>query len=110
MLPISRQGGYTLISLIVLRVSMVTLRGAAWLGIRGFASWREAGRYGLAVMFVFTGIPHFTGIKHDFAAMILNPIPNDLWVIYLTGVLEIAGAIGLLNSRSLAGKPCWVIA
>ena len=33
------------------------------------------------------------------------PLPNDLWVIYLTGVLEIAGAVGLLipRTRRLAG-------
>jgi uncharacterized membrane protein len=37
--------------------------------------------------------------------MIPAPMPNGLWVIYLTGVLEIAGAIGLLipRVRRLAG-------
>ena len=56
-------------------------------------------------MFLFTGISHFTSMKYDFAAMIPAPLPNDLWVIYLTGVLEIAGAFGLLipRTRKLAG-------
>jgi len=56
-------------------------------------------------MFLFTGISHFTSMKYDFAAMIPAPLPNGLWVIYLTGVLEIAGAIGLLipQTRKLAG-------
>src|SRR5215213_7663268 len=56
-------------------------------------------------MFLFTGISHFSTMKYDFAAMIPAPLPNDLWVIYLTGVLEIAGAIGLLipQTRKLAG-------
>jgi uncharacterized membrane protein len=56
-------------------------------------------------MFLFTGASHFTSMKYDFAAMIPAPLPNDLWVIYLTGVLEIAGAIGLLipRTRKLAG-------
>jgi uncharacterized membrane protein len=33
------------------------------------------------------------------------PLPNDLWVIYLTGLFEIAGAVGLLipRTRRLAG-------
>jgi uncharacterized membrane protein len=37
--------------------------------------------------------------------MIPPPLPNDLWVIYLSGVFEIAGAIGLLipRTRRLAG-------
>ena len=57
------------------------------------------------IMFLFTGASHFTSMKYDFAAMIPTPLPNDLWVIYLTGVLEIAGAIGLLipRTRKLAG-------
>jgi uncharacterized membrane protein len=56
-------------------------------------------------MFLFTGASHFTSMKYDFAAMIPAPLPNDLWVIYLSGVLEIAGAIGLLipRTRKLAG-------
>ena len=56
-------------------------------------------------MFLFTGTSHFTSMKYDFAAMIPPPLPNDLWVIYLTGVLEIAGAVGLLipRTRRLAG-------
>lgn len=94
-----------MISLIVLAVSIVTLRGAGWLGVRRLACWREAGRYALAVMFVFTGVSHFTEMKHDFAAMIPSPLPNGLWVIYLTGAFQIAGAIGMLIpwTRRLAG-------
>ncbi|MDQ3855531.1 MAG: DoxX family protein [Chloroflexota bacterium] len=94
-----------MISLIVLVVSLIILRGAGWLGVRHFSTWRDAGRYALAVMFMFTGVSHFTSMKHDFAAMIPSPLPNDLWVIYLTGVFEMAGAIGLLipRTRRLAG-------
>ena len=59
----------------------------------------------LVIMFLFTGFSHFSSLKHDFAAMIPPPLPNDLWVIYLSGVFEIAGAIGLLipRTRKLAG-------
>jgi uncharacterized membrane protein len=56
-------------------------------------------------MFLFTGTSHFTSMKYDFAAMIPDPLPDGLWVIYLTGVFEIAGAVGLLlpQTRKLAG-------
>ena len=37
-----------------------------------------------------------SGMKFDYAAMIPPPLPDDLWVIYTTGVLELAGAAGLL--------------
>ena len=75
------------------------------LGVERLSSWRAAGRGALVVMFVFTGASHFTGMKHDFAAMIPAPLPNGLWVIYLTGLFEIAGAVGLLvpRTRKLAG-------
>src|SRR4028119_1756146 len=92
-------------SLLVLIVSFLLLRAVGWLGVKQLSSWRDAGRGALAIMFLFTGISHFTSMKYDFAAMIPAPLPNDLWVIYLTGVLEIAGAIGLLipQTRKLAG-------
>ena len=92
-------------SVFVLAISLLVLRGVGWLGVKRLSSWREAGRGALAIMFVFTGVSHFTAMKHDFAAMIPPPLPNDLWVIYLTGALEIAGAVGLLipQTRRLAG-------
>ena len=92
-------------ALLVLVVSFVLLRGIGWLGVERLSSWRDAGRGALVVMFLFTGVSHFTSLKYDFAAMIPEPLPDGLWVIYLTGVLEIAGAIGLLvpRTRRLAG-------
>ncbi len=62
-------------------------------------SWADAVRIGLAAMFMFTGASHFSPIKHDMAAMIPPPLTGALWVIYVTGVLELAGALGLLLTR-----------
>ncbi len=94
-----------MISLFVLVISFIVLRGLGALGVKRLSSWREAGRIALVIMFLFTGFSHFSGLKHDFAAMIPEPLPNDLWVIYLTGLFEIAGAVGLLipRTRRLAG-------
>jgi uncharacterized membrane protein len=91
--------------LFVLTVSFVVLRGVGLLGVERLSSWRAAGRGALVTMLLFTGTSHFTGMKHDFAAMIPDPLPDGLWVIYLTGVFEIAGAAGLLipRTRKLAG-------
>ena len=94
-----------MVSLFVLVISFVLLRGVGLLGVERLSSWRTAGRGALVAMFLFTGASHFTGMKYDFAAMIPPPLPNDLWVIYLTGLFEMAGAVGLLipRTRKLAG-------
>ena len=94
-----------MISVFVLVISTLLLRGVGWLGVKQLSSWRDASRGGLVIMFLFTGASHFTSMKYDFAAMIPSPLPNGLWVIYLSGVLEIAGAIGLLipRTRKVAG-------
>lgn len=69
------------------------------------SDWRAAARLGLAVMFAFTGSTHFTEMRHDYAAMVPPPLTGQLWVIFVTGLLEIAGAVGLLvrPTRRLAG-------
>jgi uncharacterized membrane protein len=94
-----------MISLFVLVISFIVLRGLGALGVRRLSSWRDAARLALAIMFLFTGLSHFSALKHDFAAMIPAPLPNGLWVIYLAGLFEVAGAVGLLipRTRRLAG-------
>jgi uncharacterized membrane protein len=94
-----------MISLFVFVGSFILLRGLGALGVKRFSSSREAGRGALVIMFLFTGFSHFSSLKHDFAAMIPAPLPNDLWVIYATGFFEIVGAVGLLvpRTRRLAG-------
>ena len=63
-------------------------------------SWRDAIRVGLGIMFFFTAASHFSGLKHDLAAMIPPPFTGELSVIYVTGVLQIAGAMGLMMPRT----------
>ncbi len=59
-----------MISLFVLAISFIVLRGLGALGVRRLSSWRDAARLALAIMFLFTGFSHFSALKHDFAAMI----------------------------------------
>jgi uncharacterized membrane protein len=89
-----------MVSLFVLVISFVFLRGLGALGVNRLSSWRDAGRGALVIMFLFTGTTHFSSMKYDLAAMVPPPLTDNLWVIYLTGLFEIAGAVGLLIPRT----------
>jgi len=67
-----------MVSLVVLAVSFVLLRLLGMFGVGRLLSWRSAGRAALAVMFLFTGSMHFSSLKHDFAVMIPEPLPDGL--------------------------------
>jgi len=81
------------------------LRGMGALGVSALSTWHDSACYALAVMFVFTGIAHFNKMKHDLVRMVPAMFPRPLLLVYLTGVLEFMGAVGLLlpRFRSLAG-------
>ena len=65
-------------------------------GIEALDSWPAATRVGLAAMFLFTALAHFNSMRHDLARMLPPAVPQPLAVIYVTGLCEILGAIGLL--------------
>ena len=64
---------------------------------------------GLALMFVFTGIAHFTRTRADLVRMVPPSLPNPELLVTLTGIAELAGAIGLLIP-SLARFSAWALA
>jgi hypothetical protein len=53
--------------LIVLLTSWLAFRIAGGAGVLAMASWRDAARYALVVMFLFTATAHFNKMKHDLA-------------------------------------------
>lgn len=91
--------------LVVLFGSWLILRAIGALGVAALATWHDSVRYALAIMFVFTGIAHFTKMRHDLARMIPSFFPQPMLIIYITGVCEFLGAAGLLfpRVRPLAG-------
>jgi uncharacterized membrane protein len=93
------------IVLAVLLISWLLLRAIGAAGVRGLASWRDAGRWALAMMLLFTASAHFTSLRHDLARMVPAWVPNPGAVIFITGMLEIAGAIGIIlpRTRRVAG-------
>lgn len=68
-----------------------------------FFSWMTlpiAVSCGLAMMFLSTGIAHFTPMKQDLVRMVPAIFPYPGALIAITGVLELLGAIGLLIPKT----------
>lgn len=67
-------------------------------------------RLALAVMFAFTGVSHFLPtVRPDMVRMVPPGLPWPEHLVTLTGVLELAGAVGLLIPR-LAPLAAWALA
>jgi len=86
--------------LFVLFGAWIVLRGIGVLGVAMFATWHDSARFALAVLFVFTGISHFTKLKREMARMVPGIFPNPMAWVYLTGVFELLGAAGLILART----------
>ncbi|WP_031468832.1 DoxX family protein [Sciscionella sediminilitoris] len=65
-------------------------------GVRWLRGWPIAARCGLAVMFTVTGITHFVGMRAEMIAMVPPALPAPELLVDITGVLELAGAVGVL--------------
>ncbi|WII72642.1 hypothetical protein QJS83_02000 [Bdellovibrio sp. 22V] len=61
------------------------------------AEWKEVPLWIMIMVFFFAGISHFTKLRHEFVKMIPPAIPAKMFLVYLTGVIEIVGAIDLIN-------------
>ncbi|GGS34233.1 MULTISPECIES: DoxX family protein [Actinokineospora] len=83
--------------LVVLIAVTALARLAGLVGVDWLDSWPHAARLGLAAMFLLTASAHFTEPRRThLIAMVPPALPNPAALVTLTGVLEIAGAIGLL--------------
>lgn len=86
--------------LIVLVVVTLVLWAAGAAGVHRLRPWPITLRGGLAAMFVLTGVAHFVGMRADLIAMVPAGVPEPALVVTVTGVLELAGAVGLLVRRT----------
>ena len=68
--------------------------------IRRFRPWPLALRGGVAAMFTATGIAHFVGIRAELVSMVPPALPAPGLLVTLTGILELAGAVGVLWPRT----------
>ncbi|MBT2701047.1 DoxX family protein [Bacillus sp. ISL-40] len=58
--------------------------------------WQTSLRIAVAVMFLFTGMAHWGKRRPDLIKMVPPSLPNPSFIVTITGILEIVGALGLL--------------
>lgn len=75
---------------------LARLAGLWWVPL---ASWPASARVGLTAMFLFTGAAHFTRTRRDLVRMVPPGLPFPAALVTLTGIAEIAGAVGLQLAR-----------
>ncbi|MFV8308547.1 hypothetical protein [Mycobacteroides chelonae] len=91
--------------LIALLAGTLLARLVGTQGLTPVSSWPAAVAVGLAAMFTLTGIAHFVPKMRDAMIAIVPPrIPAPGFLVALTGVLELLGAIGVLvpSTRAVA--------
>ncbi|SDY49697.1 Uncharacterized membrane protein [Micromonospora pattaloongensis] len=83
--------------LIALLGGVALARLAGLCGVHTLDGWYPALRLGLALMFVVTGVAHFSRARRrELIAMVPPRLPRPDLLVTVTGVLELAGAAGLL--------------
>ncbi|MDA1360161.1 DoxX family protein [Glycomyces luteolus] len=85
-----------MVPIITLTAATLLARLTGLLGVDAL-DWQTSLRIGLAAMFLITGIVHFVpAFRDDMIRMIPERLPQPAALVALTGVLELAGAAGLL--------------
>lgn len=99
-----------MIPFFLLIASIILFRFLGFLGIEIFSTWQVSTRFALFVMFLFTASSHFTKTKEDFIKMMPSIFPYPRQIVFVTGIFEILGAIGIIipSLRSIAGV-CLII-
>jgi len=86
--------------LITLITVTLVLLAAGAAGVRRLRPWAVPLRGGLAAMFTLTGLAHFVGLRSDLVEMVPPVLPAPGLLVTVTGLLELAGAAGLLWRRT----------
>jgi uncharacterized membrane protein len=81
---------------LVLIISVLVLRIIGATGVIALQSWTHSLRGGFAVMFLLTASAHWGIRRPDLVRMVPKIFPRPDLIVTITGILEIAGAIGLL--------------
>jgi uncharacterized membrane protein len=74
----------------------VVCRALGFVGVDALNDWQLCLRIAMAAMFLVTASAHFNAMRADLIRMVPPQFPKPELLVTITGILEIAGAIGLL--------------
>jgi uncharacterized membrane protein len=89
-----------MIPLLVLVGGTLTARIAGAAGLNTVDSWPAATRVGLALMLVLTASAHFLSRRADLIRMVPPGLPSPPLLVTITGLAELAIAVGLVIPTS----------
>lgn len=97
--------------LIALLLSTIAARSIGWLGVAYVNNWIASIAVGLAAMFLLTGFSHFAPpLRRDLIAIVPPRLPAPGYLVTLTGLLELLGAVGLLvPATRVAAAVCLLV-
>ena len=85
-----------MIPVIVLVSATLAARLVGVAGVEPLDGWQMSLRVGLASMLLLTASAHWGKRRPDLVAMVPTRLPRPGLLVTVTGVLELAGAVGLL--------------
>ncbi len=85
-----------MVPFLVFVAATLVFRAAGAIGIHPLDAWIPCLRAGLSVMFLLTASAHWGKRRQDLIAMVPNVFPHPGLIVTITGILELAGAVGLL--------------
>jgi len=85
-----------MIPVIVLVSATIAARLVGIAGVEPLDGWQMSLRVGLATMLVLTASAHWGKRRPDLVAMVPARFPRPGLLVTVTGLLELAGAVGLL--------------
>jgi uncharacterized membrane protein len=94
--PAARLRPYLVAPLLLLVAALLVLRTAGAFGVAPLADWRTAARLALALMFFFTASAHVGPQRPSLIQMVPGWLPRPHLLVFVTGLLELFGALGLL--------------
>lgn len=99
-----------MVPFISLIVSFLLFRMVGFLGLNDLNDWHTSLQWAVVTMLLLSASAHWGKRRSDLVSMVPPAFPQKEWIVTVTGILEIAGALGILvPALSLIASVCLVL-